>query len=52
MVARHAASRRSLGVLARAQATRQTRLSATGFVTTDSRQRKLALKIGLSCPSV
>jgi predicted nucleic acid-binding protein len=27
-------------------------LSATCFVTTDARQRKLALKIGLSCPSV
>jgi len=27
-------------------------LSATCFVTTDLRQRKLALKIGLSCPSV
>lgn len=27
-------------------------LSATSFVTTDARQRRLALKIGLSCPSV
>jgi hypothetical protein len=27
-------------------------LSASRFVTTDARQRKLALKIGLSCPSV
>ncbi len=27
-------------------------LSATCFVTTDARQRKLALKLGLACPSV